>query len=85
MFQKQALSEAPQENYDSENETEIYQAFEYAKEHLDQVLKVFTATLLPETVIPEETNIEKISKNPGEEIRGNIRPKRQTFRSKQQK
>ena len=74
LLQKQQLTE---ENYDSEDENEIYQALEYTKDQLDEELKVFTATLLPEIVIPEETNIENISKNPGEETREKMLQKRQ--------
>lgn len=60
LFRKQELTEeTPEENYDSEDETKVYQASENAKEYLDEELKVFTATLLPETTIPEETHIER--------------------------
>ena len=37
--------ETPQENYASEDETKIYQAIGYTKEHPNEKLKAFTATL----------------------------------------
>ena len=44
---------------DSEEETKAYQAIWNAEEYIDEEPRAFTVTLLPETTIPEETNIER--------------------------
>ena len=51
--------ETPEKNYDSEEENDAYRTIPDAEEDDDEEQEVFTATILPETITPEETNVER--------------------------